>query len=136
VVNNGEIGTSLLSDFFGSYPQIMSVVWDYNFYKYGSFPPLSPYYGRTVLGNPSLPGTNILTNPSACDNSGKDDATANWTAEVVGVTVVVIILIFVIVCVLPCVTVYCYRKKKNEGYREFDAQSSLSEVGAPYIEKS
>jgi len=112
VVNSGEIGTSLLSDFFGDYTQVMEVVWDYNLNKYCSFPPRSPYYGRTVLGGPSLPGTSILNNSLACENVGS--ATTAWTDEIIGVTVAVVVVVFILVCVLPCVVVYCYRKKQSK----------------------
>jgi len=115
VVNSGEIGNFVLSDFFGDYQQIMQVVWDYNFNKFTTFPPRSPIYNRTVLGNPALPGTNILTNPNACDSSGDDNATASWTNEIIAITVVVILVIFFVLCILPCLIYCCYKRKQRKG---------------------
>lgn len=111
VVNQGEIGNVVLFDFFGNYPEVMEIVWDYNFNKYGSFPPHDPISGYTLLNDPPLPGTEILINPSACVNSGS--AQTIWITKVIAIFVVVIVLIFLIFCVVPIVVYCCWKKKKK-----------------------
>jgi len=113
-INNGEIGNVLISDFLGDYPLFMQIVWDYNYYKYATFPPNDPATGYFILNDPPLPGTAIFQDPAACDNSGSDNATKNWVTVVIGVFVLVVLLICIIVCGIPC-AIYCnYKRRKRE----------------------
>jgi len=127
VVNQGEIGNVILFDFFGDYPQVMQITWDYNFNKFANFPPHNPTNGYTLLNGPPLPGTNILTNPSACVNSGS--AQEAWTIKAVAVFSVVVILIFLLVCVVPIIICCCCRKKKSADTDDYDLHEKLTKVG-------
>jgi len=118
--NDGEIGNVIISDFFGDYPIIMEIVYQYNILKYSSFPPLSPTKNYTILNNPELPGADMLTSGlSNCDSSGDDNATEKQTRKVIGGLVGV--LLGIILCIVGCVICCCCFCKHKETPHSYHA---------------